>query len=205
VGHRQFRLLALLALAAGCVGCGRATHTTTESGPALPESQVPALNRADIKIFASANATSNLVGHQQAVARARQLLKPLIVANTLKVKPSNQVAGGLVANLTGELDAVAPGLTTGNGSNEHLDPEAVHRFLEFGSKDPTEVFRPTVADGIRGLTRLLQGKPAQTRVTSAGVDPSQTARQLVTKDIAITRRYWPDLAKRLETLNSSLR
>jgi hypothetical protein len=94
VTRPPFRLLVLLAVAAGCVGCGRATHTTTESGPALPESEIPALNRADIEIFASANATSNLVGHPQAVRRARALLKPLIVANTLKVKPSNQVAGG---------------------------------------------------------------------------------------------------------------
>jgi hypothetical protein len=84
--------------------------------------------------------------------------------------PSNQVAGGLVANLTSELDANAPGLTTGNGRNEHLDSEAVRRFLEFGSKDPTEVFRPRVAEGVQGLSPLLHDKPAEMRVTSAGVD-----------------------------------
>jgi hypothetical protein len=67
------------------------------------------------------------------------------------------------------------------------------------------VFRPRVAEGIDGLTRLLRDKPAETRVTSAGVDPPQTARQLVTSDIKTTRRYWPDLAKRLESLNNSLR
>lgn len=195
-----------LLVAVGCVGCGNAAHTTTSaSGPALPESEIPALNRADVKVFSSANATQNLVGHRQAINRARQLLKPLLVANTLNVKPSNKVAGGLVANLTGELDAITPGLTTGNGSNEHLDSQAVHRFLEFGSKDPTEVFRPDVVAGIDGLTRLLHGKPAATRVTAAGVDPSETARQLITKDIATTRAYWPDLSKRLQELDDSLR
>jgi hypothetical protein len=199
-----------LALLAACAivgtGCGRATHTTTgASGPALPESEIPALNRADLKIFASANETGNLVGHPQAVKRARQLIKPLTVADTLNVKPSNQVAGGLVANLTSELDAITPGLTAGQGSNEHLDSQAVHRFLEFGSKDPTEVFRPTVVEGIDGLTRLLKGKPAETRVTSAGVDPAQTGRELIESDVRTTRRYWPDLAKRLEALEKSLR
>jgi hypothetical protein len=67
------------------------------------------------------------------------------------------------------------------------------------------VFRPRVAEGVDGLTRLLRDKPAETRVTSAGVEPPQTARQLVTSDIKTTRRYWPDLAKRLESLNNSLR
>jgi hypothetical protein len=137
--------------------------------------------------------------------RARQLLKPLIVARTLNVKPSNQVAGGLIQNLTSELDSLVPGLTAGNGSQEHLDSEIVHRFLGSASADPTQVFRPRVAEGIDGLTKLLRGKPAATRVTSAGVDAAQTARQLVLSDVQLTRGYWPDLAKQLETLNDSLR
>jgi tRNA pseudouridine38-40 synthase len=61
-----------------------------------------------------------------------------------------------------------------------------------------------VAGGRRSVTsfeRLLRGRPRTARVTPQ----LQTAGRLVAQDITLTRAYWPDLAKRLQALNTSLR
>jgi hypothetical protein len=200
-----------LLLLAGCGGSSPSTSTASSSapassspGPAVPESEVPAITRADIEIFSSANASAYIVGHPQAVQQAEQLLKPLILADTLQVKPSNQVAGGLLTSLLGQLDSLTPGLTTGTGDQERLNGPIVHRLLLYGLKRPSQVFYPQAAQGVAQLERLLHGLKANTRVNSAGVIPPETARELLKREITDAGRYWPDLAQRLVRLASSL-
>jgi hypothetical protein len=163
-----------------------------------------AIDQASLAIFASANASRSIVGHPQTVRQAEQLLKPLVVASTLQVKPSDQVAGGLVSSLLAQLDNVVPGLTTGAGDSEKVDAAAVHRLLMFGLKHPTQVFRPRAAQGVSQLERLMHGLSADTRVSLAGQVPAQTARMVLVRDATDAAAFWPDLAKRLQALETSL-
>jgi hypothetical protein len=196
---------AVCACAISLGACGDDSNPKSAPPPHLgvSEAQASAITSADVEIFGARNATRNIVGDPAAVRRAEQLLKPLIVAKTLEVKPSNTVAGPLVQNLTSELDGTVPGLTTGDGSKERLDADAVHSFLRYGKKDPTRVFRAKAAQGVRKLVRLLHGKPASTIVSDIG--HGETASHLVLSNVPLTRQYWPDLARRLTALNASLR
>jgi hypothetical protein len=171
----------------------------------VSDSEARAIGDAGLAIYASANRSSYIVGHPQTVRQVEQLLKPLIVADTLQVKPTNQIAGGLVSSLLAQLDNLTPGLTTGTGSAEQLDGAAVHRLLVFGLKDPAQVFRPKAARGVSSLEQLMRGLAANTRVSPAGQVPVQTARMELMRDAAAAGRFWPDLAKRLQALQASLR
>ena len=190
-------------LLAACGGGSGATATTS-SGPAVTDARATTIGDADILIFSSANASRYIVGHPQNVREAEQLIKPLIVANTLQVKPSDQVAGGLVTSLVDQLDNTTPGLTTGTGDSERLDGPTVHRLEAFGLKHPAEVFRPRAEAGVARLERLMRGMRADTRVSLAGQVPVVTARQLIARDVQTAGRYWPDLAARLRALENSL-
>lgn len=197
-------MLARMSLAsAACGGGSVATHPTT-STPAVSDSQANAIGDADLLVFSSANAEHYLVGHPQNVRQAEALLKPLTVVNTLQVKPSNEVAGGLVRSLLDQFDNVTPGMTTGTGDNEHLDGPIVHRLLLFGLKDPAEVFRPRAAAGVSRLEQLMRGLKANTRVSLAGQVPAETARELLAREAQTASHYWPDLAARLRALENSL-
>jgi hypothetical protein len=199
-----FAALATLCVAAAACGGGGGTTHSTASGPALSDSQATAIGDADLLVFSSANASHYIVGHPQSVRQAEALLKPLTVATTLQVKPSDQVAGGLVTSLLDQLDNVTPGLTTGTGSAERLDAQAVHRLLVFGLKHPAEVFRPRAAAGVNRLEQLMRGMKAHTQVSLAGQVPSVTARQLLAREVQTAALYWPDLAARLRSLEGSL-
>jgi hypothetical protein len=199
--------LALVATILSLWACGGTSRSSSSpaSGPAVSDRQANAIGDAEGAIIGAANAEGYVVGHARNVRQAQRLLKPLTVANSLQVGPSNETAGGLVANLMGELDNLVPGLTVGDGSQEHLDAPIVHRFLVFGLKDPAQVFKPKAAAGVRQLDRLLRGIAAQTRVTLTGVQPPQTAGQAVDLSEQRVAPYWPDLLKRLQALNASLR
>jgi hypothetical protein len=190
----MLRALATVALAgavAAATGCGGDSAPGASSTPTADVglAKMRQITSADVAVFSAANATSNLVSNPGSVKRARALLRPLIVANTLKVGASNAVAGGLVSQLTGQLDNAAPGLTKQTAKGEVLDRAAVHRLLRYGSSDPTKVFEPKAASGVRRLERLLGGL---------------TARSLVERDAAQVQPYWPDLARRLKRLDASL-
>jgi hypothetical protein len=182
---------------AACGGSGGTLSSTQTADVSFKKGEQ--IVAADDSVFSAANATSNIVGHPQNVAKAKKLLKPLTVASTLKVKPSNDVAGGLVTSLTADLDNTVPGLTTQSGK---LDNEAVHRFLLYGGSKPELVFEPKAAKGVGELERLLKGAKANTKVTDQ--TPPAVAGPLVAQDIKSTRPYWPQLAKRLEALQRSL-
>jgi hypothetical protein len=181
--------------------CGGGTKSHGIGNPDVSSAKADAIAHAEVGIFASANATRNIVGHRQAVARAEELLKPLTVAKTLQVDTSNSAAGGFVQNLLDELDGTVPGLTSQDANGEHLNAPTVHRFLLYGRTHPTAVFHPEAAAGVGQLERLLRSTPRNARVTVQ----LATAGQLVTKDAQDTRPFWPDLSKRLTALNSSLR
>ncbi len=170
----------------------------------MSDTQTSAIDSADLLIYANANSSSHIVGHPETVRQAEQLLKPLIVANTLQVKPGNEAAGGLVSGLLGQLDNLVPGLTKGTGDQEQLDGAVVHRLLVLGLKNPARVFGPEAARGVSQLEQLLRGLTANTRVSLAGQVPAQTARALLVRDVRTAGRYWPDLAKRLQHLEDSL-
>lgn len=192
-------MAAALALA-GCGGgqSGASSSSVPKLGVTLAKSE--AITSAGVDIFAAGNATRNIVGDPSAVARGRQLLKPLIVANELKVGKGNPVAGGLVSSISSELDGTVPGLTKQSGA---LDRPLVHSFLVNGRTHPEKVFEPKAASGVSRLERLLHGLRAKTVVSDIG--NGQTAAQEVASDVKIARAYWPDLAKRVEALGSSLR
>jgi hypothetical protein len=187
--------------ASSLAACGGATKKNAIRNPDVSQAKVNAITHANVEIFASVNATGNLVRNPQAVAKGQQLLKPLIVADTLEVDQSNQVAGGLITNILDELDNTVPGLTSQDASGEHLNAPIVHRFLLYGRKHPAEVFRSEAADGVGQLERELRGTSRSAHVTPQ----LETAGRLVTMDVQITRQFWPDLSKRLDALNSSLR
>jgi hypothetical protein len=159
---------------------------------------------ADIMVVAAATATGYVVGHPQNVRLSERPLKPLIVANTLQVKSTNSVVGGLLTNLINQLDNTTPGLTTGTGADEHIDNAAVHRLFVYGLKQPTQVFKPAAQQGVAELSALLAGLGAGERVSLAGQQPPLTARALVVRDEQTVSRYWPDLARRLRTIAASL-
>jgi hypothetical protein len=203
--------LAAVGLAAVALAACGGSSSTTSSAAASPaatsgvsDTKAQAIEAADIEVFAAANATGYVVGHPQNVRESEQLLKPLIVANTLQVNQSNSVAGGLITNLLTQLDGTTPGLTTGNGSDEHLDNAAVHRLFLYGLKKPTEVFKPDAQRGIAELARLLAGVGANERVSLAGQQPATTASALIDRDVQSVARYWPDLARRLRAVAASL-
>jgi hypothetical protein len=189
----------------GCVfslaACGGGTKTHAIGNPDVSSAKVDAITHAEVGIFASENETRNIVGHPQAVAKAEELLKPLTVAKTLQVDPSNSAAGGFVQNLLDELDGTVPGLTSHDASGEHLNAPTVHRFLLYGRTHPTAVFHQQAATGVGQLERLLRGTPRNAHVTAQ----LETAGQLVTKGAQDTRPFWQDLSKRLTALNTSLR
>ncbi len=166
----------VMVVALGCVpaACGGSSGSSsaTTSGPAVSDSDAQAIGKADLAVFSSANASSYIVRHPDNVRRAEQILKPLIVAKALQVKPTDQLAGGLVTDLIDQLDNITPGLTTGVGGEERLDGPVVHRLLVFGLKDPAEVFRPKAASGVTQLERLLHGLTANTRRQPHGRGPS---------------------------------
>jgi hypothetical protein len=195
-------LVPALTVAAVIAGCGGGSGSSSSSVPKLGVSLAKsnAITAAGVDIFAAHNETANIVGHPEAVARGRQLLKPLIVAKTLKVGTSNPVAGGLVASIASQLDGVVPGLTT---QSEKLKGGLVHSFLVHGKSDPKLVFEPVAASGVSRLERLLHGLRANTIVSDIG--NGQTAAQEVASDVKDARPYWPPLTKRLEALGNSLR
>ena len=171
----------------------------------LSPSEVSSLASASLAIFSSANATANVAGHPANMRKAQQLLRPLIISDTLQVKPSDQIAGNLVTELQGQLDNAVPGLTTDQGGEEHLNKAAVHRLYVYGFKQPTFVFKPNAARGVSEEERLLRGKAANTVVSLAGQSPAVTARQLGARDEATASRFWPDLARWLRVLAGTLR
>lgn len=189
---------------AACGGSTSNTSSATRPTSGVSDSKAQSIEGADIEVFAAANATGYLVDHPQNVHESELLLKPLIVAKTLQVSQSNAVAGGLVTNLLNQLDGTTPGLTTGNGSDEHLDNAAVHRLFVYGLKKPTEVFKPSAQRGIAELSRLLAGVGANDRVSLAGQQPAVTARAMLERDEQSVARYWPDLARRLRVLAARL-
>jgi hypothetical protein len=193
----------VIACGGGTAGGGGAAGSGSSSA-GVSDTKAQAITEADIMVFRSVNATGYVVGHPQNVRHAELLLRPLIVAKTLQVNPSNAAAGGLVSSLLGQLDNTIPGLTTGSGSNERLDPVAVHRLFVYGRTKPTEVFEPAVARGISQLTGLLSGLAANERVSLAGQQPVETARALVIRDEQSVARYWPNLARRLSALAAAL-
>ena len=199
---RRAATSALLVLALALASCGGGSGAKTSTArPDVDEGTLNAITSADVDIFASVNATRNIVGHPRDVAKAEQLVRPLIVAKTLGVNPSNPNAGGLTQNLLDELDNTVPGLTRQGANGEQLDTAAVNRFVRYGSKHPTAVFHDKAAAGVAQLERLLRGRTRTARVTPQ----LQTAGTLVARDIRITRTYWPDLATRLQALNAALR
>ncbi len=187
--------------------CGGSTgHTSSAAvaGSGVSDTKAQAIEAADVKLFAAANATGYVVGHPQNVRLSERLLKPLIVANTLQVKSTNTVVGGLLTNLISQLDNTTPGLTAGTGADEHIDTAAVHRLFVYGLKHPTQVFKPDAAQGVAELSALLAGLGASERVSLAGQQPPLTAGALVVREEASVARYWPDLARRLRSLAASL-
>jgi hypothetical protein len=198
----------VVSLAVSLAACGGSTSKTSSvpgETPGVSDAKAQAIEEADIEVFAAANATGYVVGHPQSVRESERLLKPLIVASTLQVNQSNTEAGGLVTGLLSQLDNTTPGMTTGNGSDEHLDSAAVHRLFVYGLKEPAEVFKPNAQSGVAKLSRLLAGVGANERVSLAGQQPGITARAMVVRDEASVARYWPDLARRLRALAASLR
>lgn len=198
--------MALLAVGwlAACGGSTTPANSSAATTSGVSDAKAQAITEADVAVFAAANATGYVVGHPENVRESERLLKPLIVANTLQVNQSNPEAGGLVASLLSQIDNTTPGLTTGNGSDEHLDNAAVHRLLVYGLKQPSEVFKPDAKRGVAELSRLLTGVGAGERVSLAGQQPPTTARAMVVREEASVARYWPDLARRLEALAASL-
>jgi hypothetical protein len=157
---------------------------------------------ASVAIYRAANATRNMEQNPENVVEAEQLLKPLMVARTLNVNSSDPVAGGLVQNLTSELDNLVPGLTVDTQNGEALQGTVVGRFLHYGRKAPPRVFEPDVAHAVATLERLLRGLRASAVVHDT--NPPETAEQLV-DGAEGDASYWPTLAKRLRDLRRSLR
>ncbi len=194
-------LLSCACLLAACGG-GSSTSSSTPAGPSPGVSDAVAqqVTDADVAIFSAANATRSLVGNPQGVAHAIQLLKPLTVSNVLHVNESDPSVGGLVSSLYADLDNTAPGLTTQTANGERLNQPLVNRLLRYGKIDPTQVFYPKAAGGVSQLERLLKGMRRDSRVTPQGF----TAGSIVSRDVQTASAYWPDLSKRLQTLDSSL-
>ncbi len=188
--------VAILTLA---VGCGSSTSSTTST---ISERTSNKLTDADVAVFASHNATVNLITHPDKITRAQHLLKPLTVTDALKVNSSNKVAGGLVENLLDELDNTVPGLTTrGSSGEEHLNVSVVNRFLRYAKKQPRLVFEPEAAKAVAQIAVLLHSKPRELELgTNLGTAESYLKQN--EKDLAT---LWPSLARQLSTVRSSLR
>jgi hypothetical protein len=195
--------LAVVVLALSACGGGAKSKSSTVGRADVPEATVRAVTDGDVTIFSSINATRNLVAHPRDVTRAEQLLKPLVVAKTLGVNQSNPTAGGLTQNLLDELDNTVPGLTRENANgDEEIDTVTVNRFLRYGRTRPATVFHDRAARGVATLEGALRGLPRTARVAEAPVESAQT---VVANDVRDTRPYWPDLSRRLEALQASLR
>src|SRR5438270_13859686 len=92
--------LALVATVLSLSACGGGSRSASSSasGPAVPDSKASAIGDAQGEIISAANQERYVVGNRQNVRRAQQLIKPLTIADTLQVRPSDPTACGLVGN-----------------------------------------------------------------------------------------------------------
>ncbi len=183
----------------GLWGCGSASSQPTST---IGERTSNQLTAANVAVFASYNATAHLVSSPNDILRAKKLLKPLIVANALKVNSSYKVTGALVANLLDELDNTTPGLTTqGANGEQHLNVPAVNRFLRYADKEPQLIFEPEVTKAVRQMDKLLHDKPRDLQL-GPNLGDSESYLKQAQKE---ADPFWPMLAKQLVSAQSSLR
>jgi hypothetical protein len=185
--------------------CGGGSSQTTTARSTIGLHTCDKLIDASLGIDKAQTLTQRLESNPNDIAKAKQLLRPLTIANTLKVNESNEVAGSTVSGLFSELDGLYPGLLTKEGAEgERLDVPLVNRFLRYATTHPTLVAERRVAKEVNVLDSLLHGKKADYDLSSCGGGMT-TAASLVTGAEASAHAFWPAPSEKLRALQASLR